>query len=151
MPNGAVMGQSDWRDYTLSLRFKTVSRGTDWRDGPWIGFRYTDPGQAYALDFSNRNVVLHKAYQGAATGDTGSLAEAPWSADEAWHKLAVRVSGNSIAALLDGKPLLSATDSNLLGVGPIPSGGICLCARRWPGGEGHTEVLFDDVRVELGK
>jgi len=147
LPAGAAMGQSDWRDYTLSLRFRVVSRGSDWRDGPWIGFRYTGPGSGYSFDFSGRNVTLNKASAGRSNGDADPLADVPWAPDDRWHQLEIKVVGASIAATIDGKPLLSATDQDYLGVAPVPSGGICLCARRWENSQGHTEVLFDDVRV----
>jgi hypothetical protein len=148
LPVGAAMGQGDWKDYTFSVRFKIVSHGSDWRDGPWIGFRTTGPESGYSLDFSGRNVTLNKAYAGRSSGDADPLADVPWRPDTEWHQLEVKVVGATITATLDGKPLLSATDNSALGVGPVPSGGLCLCARRWENSEGHTEVWFDDVRVK---
>jgi len=146
-PNGAVMADRAWQDSTLSLRFRIVSRGSDWRDGPWIGFRYSGADSCYSLDCSSRDIALHKAYAGQATGDTNALATAPFTPDNAWHALAVSVRGAQITATLDGQPLLQATDSNALGVGPVPAGSICLAARKWENSQGHTVVLFDDVKV----
>jgi hypothetical protein len=146
-PTGAVMAQHAWTDFALSLRFRIESRGSDWRDGPWIGFRYTDRASCYSLDFSSRDVELHKACRGQASGDATALAAAPFTPDSEWHALAIAVHGAEITVTLDGKSLLQATDANALGVGPVPAGSICLCARRWDQAQGHTVVLFDDVKV----
>jgi len=146
-PSGAVMADRSWQDSSLSLRFRIVSRGSDWRDGPWIGFRYSGADSCYSLNFSSRDVALHKACQGQATGDTNALVTAPFTPDNAWHTLTVSLKGPQITPTLDGNSLFQATDSNALGVGPVPAGSICLCARRWDQAQGHTVVLFDDVKV----
>ncbi|MBM3497982.1 MAG: hypothetical protein FJX74_04850 [Armatimonadetes bacterium] len=143
-PNGAVMADRSWQDSTLSLRFRIVSRGSDWRDGPWIGFRYSGSEACYSLNFSSRDVALHKSLQGRATGDDTALASAPFAPDGAWHALAITVRGADIAATLDDKPLLEATDTGAR----VPAGSLCLAARRWENSEGHTVVLFDDVEVQ---
>ncbi len=93
-------------------------------------------------------MTLHKALKGRTTGDDTALAVAPFAPDQAWHALTVAVHGADIAATLDGKPLLQATDKDALGVGPVPAGSLCLAARRWENAEGHTVVRFDDVEVQ---
>ncbi|MBU0608914.1 MAG: hypothetical protein KKI08_13595, partial [Armatimonadetes bacterium] len=68
--------------------------------------------------------------------------------DTAWHDLAISVKGKHIEVELDGKRLIAVDDNDLLGVGPVPSGGVCLSARKWSRAEGDTIVAFDDLRVE---
>jgi hypothetical protein len=145
---GATMSDRVWGDFTAKLRFRTVSRGSDWRDGPWIGFRYGGPDQCYSLNFGSRDVALHKAYKGRTSGDDSALAVAPFTPDNAWHPVTIKAHGADITATLDGKPLLQATDKQALGVGPVPAGSLCLAARRWELAQGHTVVLFDEVQVQ---
>lgn len=147
-PKGALMAGRLWQDFTLSLRFRIVSRGSDWRDGPWVGLRYSGPESCYSLNFSIRDVSLHKAYGGQTTGDDTALASAPFTPDADWHSLTVTVQQAQIAASLDGRPLIEVSDNNALGVGPVPAGSVCLAARKWGKSEGRTVVLFDDVRIE---
>jgi hypothetical protein len=146
---GAVMGRQAWRDFTLRLRFRIDSVGSDWRDGPWIGFRHGDVDSTYSLNFSSRDVALHKAAHGAVSGDAAALAQAPFTRDDAWHALEIGVQGTAISVTLDGKLLLQATDDNALGVGSVPPGSICLAARKWENSTGHTVVSFDDIEVTL--
>ncbi len=146
-PTGAVMGEAGWKDFRLRVRFQVRSRGSDHRDGAWIGFRYGGPEECYSLNLGT-TVQLVKASHGQASGDTNSLGRAQWSADGNWHEAAITVRGAHILIELDGKSLLDVTDANHLGVGPVTSGGICLAARRYSRSEGDTVVAFDDVRVE---
>lgn len=146
-PLGAVMADRAWRDFTAQLRFRIVSRGSDWRDGPWVGFRYSGSDACYSLNLSSRDASLHKALAGRATNDETALASAPCTPDGAWHALGLTVRGAEISATLDGKPLVQATDAQALGVGPVPAGSLCLAARRWGNSEGHTVVQFDDVQI----
>ena len=146
-PAGAVLAGPAWTDYRLRLRFQVRQRGSDHRDGAWIGVRYGSPAACYTLALGTA-AHLHKTYKGLSTGDTLSLAKASWANDNAWHDLAVTLRGNRIAAELDGKPLLDAVDQNALGVGTVPAGGVCLSARKWSAGKGDTVVAFDDVRLD---
>jgi len=146
---GARTGRRQWRDYTLSLRLRVVSRGSDWRDGPWLGFRHRDPSNAYTLGFYDRGTYLHKVSGGRSTADGTELAVArPTIADDKWHHVRIAVAGNTIAVALDGKAILEAKDDDHNGVPPVPSGGIVLAARKHDGSKGATRVLFSDVRVE---
>ncbi|MBU0611146.1 MAG: DUF1080 domain-containing protein, partial [Armatimonadetes bacterium] len=125
-PSGIVTGSRDWTDVRLTLRFQVRQYGSDHRDGAWIGFRYTGSGECYCLALQHGGVMLHKLHQGASTGDNVQLATAQWTRDTAWHDLAISVKGKHIEVELDGKRLIAVDDNDLLGVGPVPSGGVCL-------------------------
>ena len=145
---GTAAGSPAWRDYRLKVRFKIIEIGTDHRDGPWIAFRHTGPDACYALHLGGA-IQLHKHHRGRGTNDDTCLVRKEWAPDREWHTAVIEVRGSRIAAKLDGKPLLEATDNDHLGVPPIPAGGIALSARRWSKSEGHTRVAFDDIEVEL--
>jgi hypothetical protein len=150
LAQGASAGDPKWKDYQLSLRFKILEHGSDWRDGPWIALRGAR-GQhgGYSLNFTSRTVELHKCALGRTTTDANPMASAPWQPDDQWHTVVLSVVGTRLTAMLDGKALFSATDDNTLGVPPIPAGNVILCARRWAGSEGHTTVAFGDVEIKL--
>ncbi|MFP4055398.1 MAG: endo-1,3-alpha-glucanase family glycosylhydrolase [Candidatus Brocadiia bacterium] len=146
---GARTGRAEWTDYTLSLRLRLLSRGSDWRDGPWIGFRYRNRGNAYTLGFYDRMTALHKASRGKVTSDDKELATSPTTIrDGAWHRVAITCKGSAIAVALDGQTIIEATDEGWNDAPPVPSGAIVLSARKHEGGEGTSRVLFDDVRVQ---
>lgn len=147
--DGIVTGRAEWTDYVLTLRFKMLSRGADWRDGPWIGFRHRDRRNGYTLGFYNRLTALHKIADGRTTDDTNPLAESPVTVkDNDWHRVRIELNGATIRVTLDERPLLEATDADHNGRPPVPSGGIVLAARQHGEGPPATQVLFDDVRVE---
>jgi hypothetical protein len=150
---GTHTGNDAWQDYRLSLRLRIVSRGSDWRDGPWIGFRHRNAQNAYTLGFYNRETQLHKASEGRVTDDDTPLASSPTAVkDEKWHRVTITAIGSQITVDLDGKPLLTAEDKGWNDSPPVASGGIVLSARTWEQSEGSTQVLFDDVKVEaIGK
>jgi len=100
---GARTGRNEWTDYTLSLRLRVVSLGSDWRDGPWLGVRYRNSAAGYTVGFSNRMTALHKASAGTQTDDANPLAQSPVTIkDNAWHDVAVTVKDRQIAVTLDG-------------------------------------------------
>ncbi|MFW6161239.1 MAG: glycoside hydrolase family 99-like domain-containing protein [Planctomycetota bacterium] len=146
---GARTGRPEWTDYTVSLRLRVLSRGDDWRDGAWIGFRYLNASNAYTLGFYDRGAYLHKVSRGKSTQDESELAIAATTIrDDRWHAVSIRVEGNAIAVSLDGERIIAVTDEGHNGVPPVESGAVVLAARRHSDSEGHTEVAFDDVRVE---
>lgn len=144
---GASTGAATWTDYTFRCRFRLLERGSDHRDGVWFGIRHADDRNSYSVNFQAGNVQLHKVSRGVATTDDTPLAFAPWEPDNKWHRVEITVRGNHLTVVLDGKPLLAATDNNHLGRPPVPAGGVVLCARRWESSTGHTRVEFDDVEV----
>ncbi|MBC7287858.1 MAG: carbohydrate-binding family 9-like protein, partial [Armatimonadetes bacterium] len=149
LPAGLIGGLPTLRDYTLSVRFRVDSRGSDWRDGPWFGVRCR-PDSGYFVEFTQRSVQLHKAVAGRTTTDEAPLAERPFTLSDGWHRLEVTVAGTSEVTLsvsLDGQALIEAKDKNVLGAGPVEEGGIVLCPRRWSRATGHTIVRFDDVVI----
>ncbi|MDW8290915.1 MAG: carbohydrate-binding family 9-like protein [Armatimonadota bacterium] len=143
LPRGAAIGDQTWKDYTVKLRYRLLSRGSDWRDGFWVGFRYGEQA-CYALLLTSRDAQLHKVpVQGGYNGDQERLAAAPFSSDNDWHDLTVRLRGGRIEVEQDGKLLLQYTDSQ-----PLPAGGVTLCARRWSGSTGETVVQIAQFEVE---
>lgn len=146
---GAARGSEHWRDYTLSVRFKVDSRGSDWRDGPWFGVRCRPDGDGYYLTFTDRDCQWHKVLYGLSTSDANPLARAAWKADPAWHALRVTVQANRLKAELDGQPLLEAKDDAHLNLPSLRSGGVVLAARRGSRSQGSTVVRFDDFAVQL--
>jgi hypothetical protein len=150
--SGASAGDKHWSDYRLSLRFKILERGSDWRDGPWIGFRETGSGTwKYSLCFHGRDIVLHKANRGASTGDGNPLADVPWRPDAEWHRVVITARGKHIEVAVDERTLIDVTDNEHLGVPALRSGGITLCARRSAGSTGNTSVAFDEIEVRALK
>lgn len=146
---GAKAGKNSWKDYKVSLRMKMASRGSDWRDGPWIGFRHRDGNNAYTVGFYNRMTALHKASKGKLTGDQNELATSPYTLeDSGWHDVDIYAAGNTVGVAVDGKMILAAKDQGFNDSPAVESGGIVLGARRWANSSGHTRVLFDNVSVE---
>ena len=146
---GARSGRKEWTDYTLSLRLKVLSRGPDWRDGAWIGFRCRDASNAYTLGFYERGAHVHKVAKGRSTGDNNPLAASPSTIkDDTWHDVAVTVVGTRITVALDGKTIIEAKDDGWNGAPAIASGGIVLTARKYGKAKGTTRVVFADVRVQ---
>lgn len=147
-PTGCSTGDDTWRDYRLSLRFQVRQRGSDHRDGAWIGFRYRGPGNCYCLAFGGKEVQLHKASGGRGSGDANPLARAPWPGDDAWHAVSITARGARLQVEVDGRALMDVEDRDHLGLAPLAGGGLCLSARRWENSSGDTVVAFDDVKVE---
>jgi len=148
---GIHFGLVDWKDYTFSVEFRIISRGSDWRDCPWFGFRYKDGQNAYSLNFSDKNIQLHKVSEGISTGDENPLISAPWSVDGNWHSLRVSLRGNTIIVNLDGKEIINIRDDNLNATPAIPNGEIVLVPRRWSGSTGDTVVAYRNFKIEVEK
>ncbi len=146
---GAAAGRKEWKDYTLSLRVKIVSRGGDWRDGPWIGVRCRGAAAGYTVGFYNRLTALHKLSAGRQTGDKTALAESPTTIkDKKWHTVRITAKGRRITVALDGKTILDAVDNDHNHSPAVAAGRIVLAARKYAKSKQSTRVLFDDVRVE---
>jgi len=148
---GIHFGSKDWMDYTFSVQFRIVSRGSDWRDGPWFAFRWTDPDNAYSLNFSDKNIQLHKASQGIATGDDNPLASVPWTPDGSWHSLKVSLKNNRIVVFLDDKQIIDFTDNNYNSTPPLLKGEIVLVPRRWSNSKGDTVIAYRNFQIEVEK
>ncbi|MGQ9488721.1 MAG: carbohydrate-binding family 9-like protein [Armatimonadota bacterium] len=142
-PRGATLGDETWKDYTLKIRYRLLSRGSDWRDGFWVGFRQGEAG-CYALLFTSQDVQLHKVpASGDYNGDLQKLVAVPYTPDTEWHNLTVRIRGGKIEVEQDGKPLIEYTDEK-----PLSAGGVTLCARKWPQSTGDTVVQIAKIEVE---
>ncbi|MBI5383614.1 MAG: hypothetical protein HZA90_02895 [Verrucomicrobia bacterium] len=146
---GAARGNTAWRDYVLTVRFKIESRGSDWRDGLWFGVRCREDGDGYHLTFTDHDCQLHKAVYGISTSDANPLARVPFKPDQQWHTLRVEARANRLKAQLDGAPLFDVKDDAHLHLPSLRSGGIVLSARQGSASQGRTVVRFDDVSVKL--
>lgn len=146
-PSGLRWNGPALRDFRLTVRFRLRERGSDHRDGLWVGFRWQGE-TGYALHLHASGAQLHKFADGQGTNDEVQLARVPWKPDAEWHTLLLAVQGNEIRAEFDGKPLLSARDENFLGAPPLREGTFLLSARRWSQSKGHTVVEVDEVLVE---
>ncbi len=146
---GASTGKKEWSDYTLSLKLKIISRGSDWRDGPWIGFRHKDDDNAYTLGFYDRLSALHKISKGIATNDETVMTQSNMTIkDDKWHNVRIAVRDTMVVVMLDGNVVMRVQDNDWNDSPPVLSGGITLSARKYAGSEGETRVVFSDVRVE---
>ena len=145
---GIRTGDPDWSDYSLSTEVRMVSRGEDWRDGPWIGVRHRGTQKAYTVGFYRRSTYLHKANNGRQTSDDNPVASSPHTIDDdAWHRVRISVSGDLIAVFLDGTCILAVRDEGEADIPPVSGGGIVLCARQYTGSPGTTEIRFRDLTV----
>jgi hypothetical protein len=146
---GGSSGAKEWTDYRLVLELKVASRGSDWRDGAWIGFRWGDRSNAYTLCFHDRASVIHKVSGGRATGDSDPLVQsAATITDDQWHRVEVAVVGLGITVHLDGEEIMEVADESWNASPSLPSGGIVLSARKHADSMGSTQVFFRNVRVE---
>jgi hypothetical protein len=146
-PVGAAFGDPGLKDYALSVRFRIRSRGSDHRDGAWIGVRYAGTDTNYAVCF-HQGLMISKNVDGRSTGDNAPLARVAFTPDDQWHQAVITVEGARLTVALDGKQLAQVTDDNALGTPALASGGVCLSARRWENSTGDTVVDFDDLRIE---
>ncbi|MHC4249240.1 MAG: family 16 glycoside hydrolase [Planctomycetota bacterium] len=145
----ARSGGNEWTDYKLVLELKVASRGSDWRDGVWIGFRQRDRSNAYTLCFHDRSSVIHKASGGASTGESNPLVQsAATITDDHWHRVEVAVTGPGITVPLDGEEIMEVADESWNASPSLSSGGIVLSARKKADSMGSTQVIFKNVRVE---
>jgi hypothetical protein len=143
LPRGASVGDHTWKDITLRIRYRFASRGSDWRDGFWVGFRCGEEA-CYALLLTSRDVQLHKVpLSGEYDGDRQKLSAAPFTPDSEWHDLLIRARAGRIEVEQDGKLLLQYTDNE-----PLAAGGVTLCARKWSGSTGDTVVQISQIEIE---
>lgn len=146
---GAFRGDDAWRDYALSVRFKTESRGSDGRDGPWFGVRCHPDGDGYVVQFGATEWSLHKVVFGVATRPDAPMARGTWTPDDSWRDLRIEVRANRILGALDGVALFDVKDDAHLGIPSRRRGGIMLSPRRGSRSDGATVVRYDDVVVEM--
>ncbi len=148
---GSKLGFDNWRDYEVTVQFRVLEFGSDWRDGFWLAFRFTDVGNAYSLNFYHGQggiVHLHKARNGISTGDENPMATAQWTPDHEWHEVRVQVKGNRITAWLDGRQLFSVADEQFNALPPVEQGAIVLSARRCSQSQGHTRIAIRHIRIQ---
>jgi rhamnogalacturonan endolyase len=130
-PRILVAGQADWRDYTLKVRLQPLT--TDAPVG--VLFRYETGRHHYclALEGGDRLQLVRVEHDRRDV-----LAEAPCACStEQPCELEVRVKGDRIEALVDGRALLDARDDR------YPAGRIGLMAS-CPAVFDRVEVLADE-------
>jgi|GEM_PF-3341365 len=130
-PRLLVAGQSDWADYTLTVRLQPL------RTDGWAGvvFRY-ETGRCHCrcvLDGGRRLLPLRVRHEGQHV-----LGEVELAYDgHAPLELSVTLAGQRIAASLDGRAVLTAED------GACPAGRIGLAA--------SCPAIYDSVDVTAGE
>jgi hypothetical protein len=148
---GSKIGFATWTDYEISMEFQVLEFGEDWRDGVWIGFRFTDPGNSYSLNLYRGQggvVHLHKAFGGRSTDDSNPLATARWVPDVSLHfELRILAKGDEIQAWINGSKLFGIVDSGMAGMPPIRKGAVVISPRKWSGSRGHTRIRI--LRFEV--
>lgn len=144
LPQGAALVASSQREYTLvRMRYRVVSRGSDWRDGLWIGLRQGEQA-TYAILFTARDVQLHKVpYSGDYDGDKQALATAPFTPDDQWHDLVIRIRNGEIEVEQDERLLLRYVDPT-----PLPNGAVVFCGRKWSASQGDTLVQIASLEIQ---
>ena len=104
-------------DFTLTTRFKTVKGMVEQMAG--IAFRIQNETNYYVVRASSlgHNMRFYKVVNGQRGPLVGPEVPVP---SGVWHELTVECKGNTIRCLLNGKELITATDS----VNPFASGKI---------------------------
>ena len=158
---GAAMGSDKWTDYTVSLRMRPLSAGSDWRDSFRIGFREIDANNGYTLEFLKPGVLyggngggtqLHKKAGGATSGyapDGEPLMGASLNVSyNQWYNITITVAGNHISAWVDGTLYIDYFDNGALGKSYVPNGNIVLSAHSYSGAATRNTVCdFDDIKI----
>lgn len=135
-PPMGFLGDIDWRDYEVSIRFRlngsgtveVLGRGIQSLGRGYVPFNLgTWNGYGISLG-ANGEWKLRLANQALATGSTG----APVTG---WHRLGLAMAGGSIVAKLDGVPLTQVTNTQ--------------CLSGYAGfGTGFNKASFDDLKIE---
>ncbi len=155
VPLGVFSGDTNWKDYVLTLKVKIKHFGDDWRDGIWIGFRYKDIRNNYSLHIYKNHLYLHKCSGGISTSETTALAHKEIDLQThdwlpiygGWRTIKIRVEGNNIKIWFDGELFCDVTDNNLNGTSPVLCGGVMLSVRKYSFSGHFTQALFDDIKV----
>ncbi|MCD6351792.1 MAG: hypothetical protein J7M26_06705, partial [Armatimonadetes bacterium] len=90
-------------------------------------------------------------FKGRSTNDPVTFAEWSYALQPGPHTVTIEVKGAKqplITVLVDGKKVGQATDKDVLGVGPVPAGGIILAPRRWSKSKGNTVMKVRRIRVQ---
>ncbi len=107
----AFIGSPTWTDYTVSTRFYDQSNGN-------VGLVARRQGNSFyrlrmLANFyrDTPKMIIEKVIDGKAT--TLATLDGPSYDFHAWYDIALKVNGTHIQALVNGKPLLEATDAAL--------------------------------------
>jgi len=117
----STAGSSEWKNYTVSVRFLTDEPGEKSWNTAAIMFRYVDKGNHYLAILHQETGMLELAKLVNGKMQPG-LAIAPTSRKVTeWNELQATVEDGHITISLNGEPLLDFTDPD-----PIMKGGIGL-------------------------
>lgn len=127
----SVAGDPGWTDYRVATRIKLSGRAAS---GSGLIFRATDQDNFYLfeVDAGSATAKIWRRAAGTWTELAAAAAATPLSAD-AWHELAVTLSGTRMHAVVDAVQLIATTDDR------HPAGLVGLDA--------GDEAWFDDVSV----
>ncbi|WP_020523807.1 pectate lyase family protein [Catelliglobosispora koreensis] len=124
----ALAGSTSWTTVTVSAKVRPGTFGTSASRGIGVAARAQSTSNFYALVLTPSAVQIRK---GAST----TLASVPFSAATGtWHTLTLSATGSSLAGLVNGTQVVSASDSS------YPNGRIGLLSS-------YTAGSFDDVVV----
>jgi hypothetical protein len=132
--NLCVADDTSFKDVEVSVAFKAVKGEDD--QGGGVMWRYTDANNYYVARFNPRedNYRLYKVVAGKRM-QLGNKDIKLTAGD--WHTLAVRMKGDQIECLLDGKKQLEAKDDTFAKAGKV---GL------WTKADAHT--YFDDFQAQ---
>jgi hypothetical protein len=104
-----IFEADEFRDFTLTTRFKTVSGDSEQMAG--IAFRIQDERNYYVVRASSlgNTFRFYKFVDGQRTAPIGPEVEVP---KDKWHELTIDCVGNQIRCGLNGRELLSVTDNS---------------------------------------
>jgi len=111
-----VSNQGAFKDFELSVKFKTMSGIVDQAGG--LVFRYKDAGNYYVLRANalEDNFRLYHVVRGSRVQFAGASTQVT---PKQWHQLKVVCIGNQITCSYDGKQLIQASDETFKDAGKI--------------------------------
>lgn len=135
-PGGAVStGDTNWRNYTVEAKLKTVRPGPK----PWsvarVLLRHTDAKNCYYV-LLHQNGLLELGKEQGGKHRPGLATAKNRASPLAWHTLRIQARDERIRVWLDGEPKLDCTDPD-----PLWRGKVGLDAFQ------GALVSFDDVRL----
>ncbi|MDD4102417.1 MAG: DUF1080 domain-containing protein, partial [Kiritimatiellae bacterium] len=151
---GVAVGDESWRDYKLALEVKLEERGTDWRDGVWLGVRCTPNQNMYVLGFYSGQLWLSKNVVGVSVSDNKPLmmTKEPVAAlpEGQWRRIEVTAIASKLTVSVDGVKVLDFIDNAPeKHLAPLTRGCVMLGARRSRLSDDPTVAVFRNVKVTV--
>lgn len=115
--NLCVLDDSNYLDVEITVSFKAVRGKID--QGGGIVWRYSDPNNYYIARMNplEDNYRLYKVVDGKRK-QLATKEDVKVPSNE-WHTLTIRHKNDKVVCLLDGKPMLEATDDTFTSAGKI--------------------------------